>query len=326
MGVSMDEQKDLHVNEEFSKAKRNLLWFCCFATLLWIVQLPPDGVLQAPMLGDSAKLDIRWLRGLTWIACLYCFVAFYRQVRNVDRVNSQALYTEEISTIARKLAGLAATFGSILDSATEIADAAKLVKFVRSSDLDAASASLIASVDEALALPDSLLSSHEFPDALESARSKIETAVHQKIRDIKQAEAANSAELAGIASLMSRGDSIITSVLDLRGEFHRLSNQIRSEHRLLYTWYDKYLSYGMFALATVASGWEWFRAAGSDVHAYIEAAPILQLIAALLALLAAIGGAVISIRSLREARAAKTRELTRDVFESVFGSRRDRGT
>src|ERR1700741_4316327 len=112
-----DSKGDLHATEEFSRTKRQLLWTCSFALLLWLVHVSADGNVETPMLGSSVKIGLIPLQLSIWVACLYNFIGFLRQCRNIDRLNSKAIYTREFADIRERLRHLGGMFGAVIDMA-----------------------------------------------------------------------------------------------------------------------------------------------------------------------------------------------------------------
>src|SRR4051812_561706 len=113
------EKGELHTSDEFSKAKRHLLWACSIAILLWAVQ-SDTGTVESPMLGTSAKIGVNTLRGAFWVSCLYFLIGFYRQVRNVERTNSQLLYAVNLENMSKRLEDVAHEFRGLARTATEV--------------------------------------------------------------------------------------------------------------------------------------------------------------------------------------------------------------
>jgi hypothetical protein len=265
--LALSDQGLLHIDEEFRRAKRNLLWFCSFAVVLWLVHVPAEGLIEPPMLGSPAKLDVTWFRGAVWLACLYCFIGFYRQIRDVDRLNSQAIYAGEFASIRKRLVELGDTFGTLCDRAGKIAAQADHVTIPSSVTLQTGGVRIKHAIDNALAEADRCAAAalaggpnadtarYRLLDKFLAARPEINEGIQREFQMLGQAQGAIANELSGVQRLAGLGLDIAAEVGDIGKQFDRLSDHIRADHRLLYMWYDKYLSYGMFVAATVASGW-----------------------------------------------------------------------
>lgn len=262
----MANKGDLHVDEEFGRAKRNLLWFCSFAIVLWMVTVPSDGFLEPTILGSSAKLPINWLRFSIWVGCVYCIIGFYRQVRNVDRINSDIIYTDEFDNIHARLDQLRTLFEEFGKRGLAILDTAPK-GLLPPANIDRAKNTILVEFSGALAGVDtiakrisspgpvSVLDLDQLPQAWNPARERVQTAIRREFEILVSSELANERDLEKVALLVKDASLVVEDVKAIRYQFDRLSTQIRADHQILYRLYDKYLSYGMFALATVASGW-----------------------------------------------------------------------
>jgi hypothetical protein len=258
---------DLHVSEEFRKAKRNLVWLCSFAILIWLVRVPSDGTLQPPLLGGNAKVDVDWLRFVVWLACLYALIGFFRESKNVDRLNSEALYTTEFETIQNRLIALGATFEEFIEKSKGLAASVAELRFPATPDFERAPAQLLARIAEATNELDELIKkADKNPSGLtrnaalenllrahEIAQKGIELAVHTELRGITEALSDGLHIHKRLENMIKDSSYVQRSLRDLRWQFYTLSYRIRGEHRLLYSWYDKYLGYAMFMLSTAAA-------------------------------------------------------------------------
>lgn len=269
------DEGNLHVQEEFGKAKRNALWFCSLAVLLWLVHAP-EGNIQAPMLGAGAKVSAYWLRVLVWVGAVYCVIGFWRQARNVDRLNSELLYTRQFEHIEVQLTALGDKFMELTEQCERLRRLAAPVTFACEADFESGPSKILAGIQEAVAkVEDQLRFALSAPqritkDAMKTlyqqwqhSQKGIELVVQQKFRELRAANKAVIDEMTGVADIGEQGQTVSATILELRTEFHKLNGQIRGEHRLMYMWYDKYLTYLMFLIATLATWHEYVVIAGS---------------------------------------------------------------
>ena len=203
----MNDSGNLNIPAEFGKAKRNLLWFCSFSIFLWMVHVPSDGALDSPMLGASAKVDVNLLRAAVWFSCVYCLVGFYREVRNIERINSQAIYSEEYDDVGKSLGKLRVEIDILCNEAVDIR--------------------------------------REMTENIERSRAASE----EHNEDV----VAEQSQLEELSRLGRRGFEVLSSIGSIRLDLNRLSDSIRTDHKILFLWYDKYLSYSMFAISTLAT-------------------------------------------------------------------------
>lgn len=244
---------DLHVEEDFARAKRNLLWFCSSALLLWMVHVPPDGELSSSLVGFSTKLDVNLLRAAIWTGCLYCFVGFYRQVRNIERLNSAAVYTKNVGNLQDRLAELADHFAKLCAAVRGIFDGVSDEVEYRL-DLDHARERLQAAFDEAIREAQERFGNPAgaAPAAVteRNAEDLVASAVERQSKMLRWAQYERSRSLWEIAY---QHEKVVLDIQKLQRQFNRLSRQIRSDHRFFFIWYDKILSYAIFAAATAAT-------------------------------------------------------------------------
>lgn len=93
---------ELNSNEEFLKAKRNLLWFCSFGFLLCLIEPAGDG-LAIPLIGAGGLISKPWLQSVSLIAIVYAFVGYYFRLLEVERLHTPGIYGQSGKGIQQKL-------------------------------------------------------------------------------------------------------------------------------------------------------------------------------------------------------------------------------
>jgi hypothetical protein len=265
---------DLHTTDEFARTKRNLLWTCSFALLLWLVHVPENGLYDSPMLGASAKIDLKALQFAVWLACLYNFFGFWRQVRGVDRLNSQAIYTKEFEDLSVKLRQLGNNFAALSNRSNEARTAFGKLNAYNETGTRSIMDRLEADVSTKIDAAKDMVMKELYSDAanffapvttgFEDLKERIRASIVERYDNLKRSAETRAEKMEEIAALSQAGTSVANSIRSLELQFDKLSNQIRAEHRVMYAWYDKYLTYTIFGLATVASFWH---IVGDALHA-----------------------------------------------------------
>jgi ribosomal protein S13 len=204
-------------------------------------------------------------RYITWLGCLYAAIGFYREARNVERLNSEALYTEEFDTIKERLKALSDLFSEFLETSKGLFEDLSKVRFPTTPDFDRIAIKVISNISEATSGLHSLIQSvatrpagpikdHAKDKLLlswDTTQKGIELAVHNELRAVSETLSDTNHIRTDLEKTVRDINHTIWAIRDVRGQFHRLSYRIRGEHRFLYYWYDKYLGYGMFCVATL---------------------------------------------------------------------------
>ncbi len=261
-----DEDKgkgNLHTQEEFGKAKRNLLWFCSLSVVLWLVHAP-DGDITAPMLGAGAKVSAYALRMVVWVACVYCLVGFIRQARNVDRLNSELLYTEQFESIDARLTRLSDKFQELVRVCEGLDKEVRPAVVWQPADINTTRLDVREGIDSAVrefveklklsvSSPNKTTTLKSLVREWQEAEKGIELAVERNFRILTEGNDHYAEQAQSFALVAAQELEVARAVLEIRTEFQKLNQHIRGEHRFMYTWYDKNLSYLMFAVATLAT-------------------------------------------------------------------------
>lgn len=335
--IKSKEKGNLHLQEEFSKAKRNVLWFCCLAIILYYVHAP-DGDLQAPMLGTGTKLSALTLRILVWVAALYNAAGFWRQARNINRLNSQLLYTTQFETIEERLETLGTKFANLGEECSRLSSMAAPVRFSSRTEFERAPKNILDNMEKAVGKFEEMLGfaksaperiSKEAVDSLfaewKKAHAGIEVAVSKAFLDLRTAQSESSDDLAGVRRVASSAESVSGAILDIRTQFHKLNQQIRGEHRFMYTWYDKFLTYFMLLLATLATWGSKIEAAARYLLNYVGGEITQTRVFGWFLSLAAFIGLITLIYLRRELWATLTFRLNRTRVRRLLRRANDRG-
>lgn len=137
-------------------------------------------------------------------------------------------------------------------------------------------------------------------DKYKNSRGKLTMAVNAEFKIIEENSKRVLESVPAVSEVAQSGLKIANAIEEIRHQFTRLSESIRTDHRFMYKWYDKNLSYIMFAAATLASGWNILK------FAWLESAPAISKAAtlssgwvAIATLLAAAALIVLGLRRIR---------------------------
>jgi hypothetical protein len=250
----------IQIDDEFRKSKRNLVWFCSFAILLAAVQSSPTGDINPPLLGSSVSMKISLLRFFVWLGCLYTFIGFYRHARDVDMVNSEFVSGFELYDVRQNLSKFGWTLAEVDD---RLRQAIKIAPSWYTSPYDIAEAG--AKVDEAArrlgqaavqVVSNRFVQPREpFMAAFVEAQDDFKATLETEWGGIANSVEYNYDQIGKLKEMIESVSISLTKFGRIRGNFNRLSGSIRFDHRFLYLWYDKYLTYALVVCASLGTLW-----------------------------------------------------------------------
>lgn len=255
----MSDAGKLHIDEEFRKSKRNLVWFCSFAVVLSAVY-SKGGAINPPVLGGSVSIEIGLLRFFVWLGCLYTLIGFFRQARDIDLVNSELVYAAQFKDIRQNLYEVEkalAEIGSRLKGAIRSGPSWYSLPY----DIPTAQERIkqaLRPLGEAIAQiakEPGPRPREELLSGWHSAQRNFIEVLAGEMGEVAKSADYNHDQLKVLSETVEKLEFALKGLQGLPRNFKKLSQQIRSDHRILYLWYDKYLAYTMFAVASGLTFW-----------------------------------------------------------------------
>lgn len=91
--------KPLHFQEDFLRAKRNLMWFCSLSIIIFMASISPQDVDAVNIPIIAIKINIDYLIVMNFIVCCYHLVGFHIAKKRQRIFNNQAVYSDSVEEV-----------------------------------------------------------------------------------------------------------------------------------------------------------------------------------------------------------------------------------